>query len=231
MVDLRTHLVLFAKAPIAGEVKTRLSPEISAVDARDLYSAFLCDMIESTALHLDIGTLEVSFASRPDRADLPSELIEILERIDPEISAQRGADLGDRLSNAVTTGLARGVDRVAIIGTDHPSLPVSFRHQLVSTTRDLAIGRTIDGGFWGISAKCSVDTVLSRVPWSTERTYRTVLDNAAASGLSVEELPEWYDVDDAADIERLGATEDLADVAPRTASRLRQVRSSEKRGA
>jgi uncharacterized protein len=213
-------LVIVGKAPQAGLTKTRLVPLLSAVDAAELYRGFLLDAVE---LGLELGWERVSVihprGSREGlRQLLPAE-VHLLE--------QRRDGLGDALSYAFERHLAEEFDRVVLIGSDNPSLPRGPIEQACEALdeHDLTIGPTTDGGYYLIGMRALHPSLFEDISWSTPRVYAQTLAQAKRLALRVRAVAEWYDVDEACDLERLEA--DLlispATVAPNTRAALARL--------
>jgi len=122
---------------------------------------------------------------------------------------------------ALRDALARGFERVAILGTDAPDLPAACIGELFEGDSDVRLGPAEDGGFWGIACTRIVDTMFDGVPWSTARTLEATEKACRRSGLTVSRASVWTDVDEPADLRRLAASATLDPEGP-TASLLRE---------
>ncbi len=198
---MKVAVALFAKAPVAGRVKTRLIPALGAEGACALYRAMVDDTLDSLA-----GTscaVEIWFAGeRWSRRGLPA-------------FAQRGGDLGQRMRGAFAAMLRRS-DAALIVGADVPTLPRRcLRAALAHLERgDAVLGPAADGGYYLIGSR-EVPR-FEAVRWSTSHaladTRRTV--NARL-------LEPWYDVDRPEDLRLLRAHLELwPRAAPHTARAL-----------
>src|SRR5229473_7802669 len=112
-------VAIMAKAPRAGEVKTRLCPPLSLVDAAELYRRLLLDKIEQVR-SLRTASLAIAYTPGAARA--------FFEEVAPGfvLVPQRGADLGDRLANSLGELLERGHPGALAIDSDTPTLPLGF---------------------------------------------------------------------------------------------------------
>ena len=202
-------VILFARAPVAGRVKTRLAAGVGAETAARLHQAFVRDVFARASarftveLHLDEMT-----SAWPE--------IECPRRLQPH------GDLGARMRQALQAALERGVERVAILGTDAPDLPEAHIGELFAGEGDVRLGPAEDGGFWGICCKRIVDRMFDGVPWSSTRTLAATEAACRRGGLSVSRASVWADVDELADLQRLAASEFLDPAGP-TASVLREL--------
>lgn len=191
-------LIVVAKKPAPGRTKTRLVPPLTPRAAADLYEALLCDT-------LDIARSVPGV--RPMIAFLPEGAEGYFRRLAPEfdLMLQEGRDLGERLDNALTRCLSDGFRRAVIMDSDSPTLPVRTLEQAFESldASDVVIGPCDDGGYYLIGLKRPAPRLLRQVRMSTSQVLRDTLELAAAEGLSVTQLPPWYDVDDASGLERL----------------------------
>ncbi|HEU4366060.1 MAG TPA: TIGR04282 family arsenosugar biosynthesis glycosyltransferase [Candidatus Krumholzibacteria bacterium] len=182
------------RAPVAGNVKTRLVPPLTPEGARDMYLAFLQDV---TAKLRGTRLRPTVFLSGGRPADLGS----LFPAAWP-VDEQHGETLGDRLANAFGTLLETPGARAVIIGSDSPDLPLvhvkrAFR---LLKHRDVVLGPTMDGGYYLIGLRAPAPSLFRDIPWGSaavlERTVRAARDAGLALGLT----PPWYDVDDAASL-------------------------------
>jgi len=193
-------VAVMAKAPRAGQVKTRLCPPLAPAEAAALYRCFLLDRIAQVA-GLDGVTPVVAYAP----ADAGAEF----EGLAPgfRLVPQRGSTLGERLTH-VFADLLGGSHRAAIAtDSDTPTLPrrclEAGVRALAAGEADVALGPTEDGGYYLVGLARPAPLLFRDVPWSTAAVLATTLDRARGLGLRVTLLSPWFDVDTAADLERL----------------------------
>jgi rSAM/selenodomain-associated transferase 1 len=201
---LRCALGLMAKAPLAGEVKTRLVPPLSAREAADLSICFLRDMaanIESVnAAEATSGFVVYTPAGSESAFDgvLPGGF---------QLLLQHGPSLGERLCNATNDLLKQGHSAVCLINSDSPTLPRSIlTRALQSLTAGgdrVVLGAAEDGGYYLIGLKHAHRNLFNDIAWSTPDVLARTKQRAAEIDLPVELLPAWYDVDDAGTLSRL----------------------------
>ncbi|HLZ27734.1 MAG TPA: TIGR04282 family arsenosugar biosynthesis glycosyltransferase [Chloroflexota bacterium] len=219
---MRRALIIVGKPPAPGQTKTRLAPPLSADGAAALYRGFLLD---SVSLGLGLGWEQVTVvhprAGGEALAALLPGQIRLLE--------QPGQGLADALPYAFARHLAGGFDRVVLIGSDNPTLPRGLIEQACAALddHDLAIGPSADGGYYLVGLREAHLGVFDAIEWSTSRVYFQTLARADQLDLRVCQLPEWYDVDEPADLARL--QHELAtsadDVAPHTRAALQRLYS------
>jgi len=193
-----------AKAPLAGEVKTRLVPPLTPVEAAALNICFLRDMTTNIAAVAGERPADGLVVYTPVGAEaafdgiLPKEF---------DFLAQRGESLGDRLCNATDDLLKDGHGSVCLINSDSPTLPRSVLDRAIeSLERDgdrVVLGAADDGGYYLIGLKRAHRNLFDRIAWSTADVLAHTVERAAEIGLEVEMLPRWYDVDDAETLNRL----------------------------
>lgn len=202
-------LILFAKPPLPGRVKTRLAQSLGDEGAARLYACFLRDAAE-TARALREMRPDVSLVC--EWALERGESLEELPLTDwlPGAflhRAQTGADLGGRMAAALGRCLAFG-RRAALIGTDFPDLPHEVLHDAFENleSRDkprVTLGPAADGGYYLIGMNRFSPEIFTGIPWSTSGVLSRTLERADALGAGTSLLPEWRDVDDADDLEAL----------------------------
>lgn len=224
--EIREALVLMARAPIEGTVKTRLVGPFTPPEVLELYLNFLRDtfrVMEEVQSERDDLALVLCFT--PEGTE---EAFEVVEREGCLMMAQRGADLGERISTCFEDLFARGYERVVMIGADSPALPVEYvldAFDELTDARTVAVGPTLDGGYYLIGLAGPAPQIFRDIPWSTEGVLAATRARIDAAGLRLVELPEFIDIDTPADLELL--EEVLAqdpELAPRTRRYLRQLR-------
>gem|GEM_PF-159794 len=189
---LENAVILMAKSPIAGRVKTRLCPPLRLPESAALYACMLADTAsEVSAL---TGVRRYLFLDPPESAEY--------FRRPPfaafEPSPQRGGDLGDRMHDAAATAFRRGANRVAIVGADCPSLSAgrirrAFRE--LSTGASVVFGPSADGGFYlvGLSSRC--ESPFGGYRWSTPEVLRNAAARCRILSVTFSFLPPERDVD------------------------------------
>ena len=217
---MQRTLFIMAKQPQPGQTKTRLCPPLTATEACGLYACFLQDVVSTCrSITTRVAGLEAGIAYVPSTAALA-----YFRGLAPDFTLvkQRGADLAARLDGVLREALATGSSQVVAINSDGPTLPDSLLarayHQLDDPKTDMVLGPCEDGGYYLIGVKGEFGDVVHGVQMSTPFVLRDTLAAAAAAGLEVALLPEWYDVDDRVALLRLQRelTRMPATVAPAT---------------
>jgi rSAM/selenodomain-associated transferase 1 len=217
---MRQALIIFAKQPVPGRVKTRLSPPLSPADAARLYLGMLTDTIETFASFTTTDTF-LFFE--------PSDGAEAFFRDawpDLTVFPQQGGVLGERLENAFAGLFNAGFDAVAAMGSDSPDLPrayveAAFRY-LEEGSAEVVFGPVEDGGYCLVAMGRLHPELFRGIPWSTGRVLEKSEQAAISLGLGTARLPAWHDLDTVGDLDRL-LREGNPDAAPRTRRFLRQL--------
>ncbi|MBX9601257.1 MAG: TIGR04282 family arsenosugar biosynthesis glycosyltransferase, partial [Bryobacteraceae bacterium] len=194
-------LTVFAKAPVAGRVKTRLCPPLSFYEAARLHRALTADLLDRLSRFPDID-LELATDTSTDAW---SEQC-VTSRL------QVSGDLGTRMLASLQHSLQRGHAQAVILGSDAPTLPHSHIEALLASPADVALGPAEDGGYWGIAARRVTPDMFRGVRWSAPDTLAGTVAACRAGGLSVAFAPEWFDLDSAESLRRLRRE----DLPPRT---------------
>jgi rSAM/selenodomain-associated transferase 1 len=197
-------LGLMAKAPLVGEVKTRLVPPLTAQEAAALNVCFLRDMAAN------IKTVSETEAASGLVVYTPSGSESAFDGVLPEgfeLLVQRGPTLGDRLCNATDDLLRQGYGAVCLINSDSPTLPQSILIRaigLLAIDGDrVVLGAAEDGGYYLIGLKHAHRHLFKGIAWSTSDVLADTRQRAIEIDLPVEMLPPWYDVDDEETLNRL----------------------------
>ncbi len=185
--------IIFAKEPVPGQVKTRLTPPLSPGEACRLYGAFLADVLEETAR---IPGLECALAYASAGAG------ECFRDLAPGVRQfpQEGRDLGERLVRAFAWGAAAGFQNVLIRGSDSPDLPGSLlleaRRRLASGPTQVVLGPSPDGGYYLVGLKDPQPQLFAGITWSSRAVLAETLSRARGLSLKVHLLRCWQDIDD-----------------------------------
>lgn len=206
---MTTTLVVFARAPVRGQVKTRLARGVGEDAALALHRAFLADVCAAAEGVAARRVLAV--AGDPDHAGLDGLPLERVE--------QGEGDLGARMARALARYVADGP--VCLIGCDAPTVPRAYLEEAFVRLGevDLVVGPSTDGGYWLVGARRPAPELFEDVAWGTEAVLPETLRRLR--GRSHALLPFWYDVDDVEDLALLRAH--LGVLGPEVAARTRAV--------
>ncbi len=185
-------LILMAKIPRPGRVKTRLSPPLSPAGAAGLYACLLSDTASEMATL--VGVRRYLFLDPPGEVgSLRGPPYQAFER-----RPQAGKDLGERMAQAAFTAFRGGAKSVAIVGADCPSLSAGSVRQAFRELRDGAqavFGPASDGGFCLVALSTPDDRIFRGVAWGTSTVLSEVCGRCRALGLPFALLPPHRDVD------------------------------------
>ena len=198
------HIVVMAKAPVAGRVKTRLIPPLTPEQAAELAQVLLEDTIRQVRR---IPGLRCAIAVEPaDAIPLLQATVQATV-FDTEVIPQPVGDLGARMSAILDERFARGAAAVLLIGSDHPTVPVAQLEQAVqwlSEDRDqVVMGPTADGGYYCVGLTRPHPELFQDIAWSGPGVFTATMAKAEALHLPVRMLAPWYDVDTVEDLARL----------------------------
>jgi uncharacterized protein len=212
-VDNNRTLVIMAKAPRPGNVKTRLALSVPATEVTELYRCFLFDSI---ALAESLSDVDVVIMC-------PVSDIEELTRTvghSVHVVGQTGDGLAAGLTSVFAKFASVGCRRVIAFNSDTPHLPASVLKEAFEllATCDLVIGPTHDGGYYLVGAKAFHPDLFAGNSMGTKNALEVLLAQGRSLGLSLQLTSAFYDVDVLADLSRLiGELQLDPGKAPRTA--------------
>lgn len=194
-VPVNRHLIIFARHPELGRVKTRLAAGIGAEAALTVYQELLAHTraaTEALAAHKSVWLAEVPRAplTGPDPWDGYQQQL------------QFPGDLGTKMLTAFAQAFSQGVSAALIIGTDCPGLSAEVLEQAYAAlaTHDIVIGPAEDGGYYLLGMNELYGNLFVGKRWSTDSVLPHTLADADRLGLAVAQLPVLRDVDDADDL-------------------------------
>lgn len=230
MISGPACLLVFAKVPRAGYVKTRLTPPLSPEWAARLYGAFLRDALADYSAQAsgdDPLGLGEPVAVRLYLDDEPPDGL-APEAV--EVFRQTGDGLGARMAGAFAAAFASGFERVVVVGTDHPTLPLALMGEAFRQLREpmtVALSPSDDGGYVFLGLN-DLAPDLFDMRYSHGRVFDDTVRRAIDCGLTPVVLPGHYDVDEAADLARLVREwREGARVGPETAALLAELWEAE----
>ncbi len=188
---MKNLLIIFAKAPEPGRVKTRLLPFLSPEEAAALHEAFILDTLSYTkALPLQRTVAYTPSLDNPFfRQCLTEPPLLFIQ--------QEGTDLGKRMQHAMEWGFSKGFEKVLLIGSDTPTLPEEFIQEGLDLldTQPWVIGPSLDGGYYLIGGRAPLPALFSGIRWGTDEVLTKTLEKLDKQKIPCHLLPFWYDID------------------------------------
>ncbi|MBI5198074.1 MAG: TIGR04282 family arsenosugar biosynthesis glycosyltransferase [Nitrospirae bacterium] len=196
----RKAVVLYAKLPVVGTVKTRLFSILTPEQSQKLYEAFLFDTLDMITRLTGVTPF---IACTPSREE--PYFRELAGRYAVSLLDQRGEDLGQRMEGTLNDLLGSGWDQVVILGTDSPTLPVPFLEEAFDVLSEqgpnhVVLGPSCDGGYYLVGAAGRTPSIFSKIPWSTAEVLSRTMERLHDGKVSYTLLPFWYDVDTPEDL-------------------------------
>ncbi len=189
---MKPAIVVYAKAPVAGQVKTRLIPKLGEAGATKLHEAFVEDTLAMVSTSADSFDVELHTDVPTGAWSWPG-----VRRV------QCAGDLGTKLYATLREALDGGRPFALIIGSDSPTLPTEFLENLAHLNADVVLGPARDGGFYAIGCRKTHPEMFAGVAWSTANARTQSKEAMERCGLDVAEGREWFDVDEPEDLDLL----------------------------
>lgn len=195
----QARIIVFCKAPIAGKVKTRLMPEMTAQQAADTHVLLTRRLLT----WLDRARLcPISLWCSP-HSDHPFFQTCAAE-FSLSLHEQKGADLGEKMHHAIEASLADS-NPVLLLGCDSPSLTAADLSEAIERLMsgdDVVLGPAEDGGYVMIGCSDTHPTLFSAIPWGTETVFKETIQRADEANIKVSSLRTQWDVDSFSDWQR-----------------------------
>ena len=191
-------MVIFAREPKKGKVKTRLASRLSQTECLRLYKRFLRDTV-SLARNINCSRRIIAFDSDEQN---PSFLKKIAS--DFGFYRQKGRYLGERMLD-VFNALAATDMKIVIIGSDSPGLPGSYISRAFDelNKKDIVLGPAYDGGYYLIGLKKPCRAIFAGVKWGASSVFAQTLKKAKELKMKIAVLGSWYDIDTPQDLKYL----------------------------
>ncbi len=194
------RLIVFARTPKPGKVKTQLCPPLSPEQALQLHCASIADTLERL-LKVSRSGLEYWLClsealEHPEELEIPSKY---------EIRIQTEEDLGGCLETAFRQAFDDGAERVVALGSDSPTLPLSSIYEAFQelSWQDVVIGPVPDGSYHILGSSSFVPELFHHVSWASRMVLQQTAKALKRSGKGFSLLVEWYDIHTDADLVRL----------------------------
>ncbi len=186
--DRKNALIVFAKQPVKGKVKTRIADEVGAVRALEIYRNLLLRLQRVLEESKDFADLYIYADRHPvfDRGTTSHR-----HRI------QLGNNLGEKMNRAMGEILDSGYEKVVLIGSDCPYLqPETLKDAFASLEEtDIVLGPSVDGGYYLIGMKQHCPTLFEDIQWSSPEVFQCTLRKGSEAALSIGILRSMEDID------------------------------------
>jgi rSAM/selenodomain-associated transferase 1 len=199
---VREHVLIFVRAPVPGQVKTRLARALGDNGAATLYRAMgrtIVDRLRSPSApwHLEAWYTPAT----QDAARMVSDWLDLSALA---LHPQEEGSLGHRMDRAIADAFERGATRVCLVGSDIPDLDathVAEAFRALDGGTDVVLGPCEDGGYYLVGLRAAEPRLFEGVAWSTATVLADTLQRASAAGMRVHLLPELRDVDEVEDLD------------------------------
>jgi len=194
------RIIVFAKAPIAGEVKTRLLSSMDAQTVTALYKQLVLHSL-NTAVGSQVGSVELWGAPSIEHPFF----LRCAEKFSVELHQQTEGDLGKRMAHAFGETLKK-TPMALLMGSDCPSLThddLKEAKKILGQGSQAVISPTEDGGYVMIGLRQFEPTLFEGIPWGTSSVLEETRHRLRQMGWKWQELPQRWDVDRPEDVERL----------------------------
>ncbi|HXV80010.1 MAG TPA: TIGR04282 family arsenosugar biosynthesis glycosyltransferase [Candidatus Binatia bacterium] len=223
MATRANALAVMAKAPVPGEVKTRLRPAFTAEEAAEFSRSLLIDQL----IHLqEMVTVDFYLAFAPDDSR------SLMEQIAParfQLFPQQGHDLGARMNTIFEKLFQMGHENITLIGGDLPPIPLPFFAAaysfLESWKKGVVLGPSRDGGYYLVGCHRPTPQIFQNMSWSHSKVLAQTLARLSALKIDYHLLPNWFDIDTPDDLRHLRSALDpaLEKAMPNTLALLRRL--------
>lgn len=192
-------LIIFAKAPRFGRVKTRLQPGLTPEDSLSLYRAMVEDLLKQLR-HTAFCDVKIFYYPSNAKNEVKSWLGDQFEYF-----PQRGEDLGEKMYEAIAEISRRNYKKVVLIGSDIPTIDTTTIVRAFSTldSYDVVLGPSQDGGYYLIGLKKAYPRLFETIAWSTNIVLDQTIMKARQLNLDVVQLEIKSDIDTYDDVVEL----------------------------
>jgi hypothetical protein len=193
----KNALIIIAKNPQNGSVKTRLKGSITDEKILELYTSLLEDTIQKFKVIPGVDTI---IAYAPDSAE------EYFSQYGINLIPLSTCDLGLNMYHAFKEVFNRGYKKAALAGADIPDLtiPIILEAFDILSDKDLVYGPAKDGGYYLVGMRKLIKEVFENVPWSSDQTLKRSIEQAHHFGYSVGFIETLSDIDTIEDVKNMG---------------------------
>ncbi len=186
-------IMLFAEAPVPGNVKTDMQPVLSSIEGAELHLSIVGDVLEWLGSFKTLADIELHIDMVSDAwREFPYQRVMLAE-----------GNRGLQILSAAEAAFGQGRQQVLVLGSGAPNLPIQYLQELLLSTADIALGPTDDGAFYAISMRKIHPLLFHDVDWSAPNILRQTIASTQNLGMTVELGREWFDIDSPADLVRL----------------------------
>ena len=198
MLKNTNRLLIFAKSPLPGEVKTRLQPEYSVEQSLALHKMLVKNTLEVTR---ELVNIDIELCCTPNRNAM--FFLQCENQFPVTLTDQLGDDLGERMAFALSRALQTN-EKVIIIGTDCPDLDETYLYQAFESLNehDVVIGPAADGGYVLLGLKRFSLELFSGFSWGSDSVLKQTRDVLKKLDWSWQELEVRHDLDRPEDLQR-----------------------------
>lgn len=194
-----TAILVFCKAPIAGQVKTRLIPDLSAQQAVDVHIELTKRIL---LLLTDSPLCPIQLWCTPDTSH--PFFSDCVDEYQLSLHQQQGDDLGQRMNHAISTALV-DFSKVLLVGCDCPSLTIAdfdFAIRSLQTPQDIVLSPAEDGGYVMIGMTKANPELFSNMTWGHSTVLDTSRQRIKQARLRLNETRQQWDIDTFGDLQR-----------------------------
>ena len=194
--ESRACLIVFAKTPVRGKVKTRMRPFLSEEDCLRLH-CLLLRLWMGRLRDWDLGQMHKALFLTPVGAGRHDPVLVLDAPPGVIVETQQGCDLGDRLSHAFNHKWNEGFRKIVFIGTDSPALRREDLHAAFKglDESEVVLGPATDGGYYLIGFSARLHTLFSRISWGTSQVFRETVQLLETNAIRWQCLRESFDLD------------------------------------
>jgi len=217
-----TALIVFAREPKNGKVKTRLLAGLPSTSVTGLYQSFIKDILR-IARHVDCSAKYVFYVGR-GKKDIPFLAKQAKGFI---LRRQSRGDLGKRMLGAFQHCYAQGYGRMVVVGTDCLTMTSEDLNKAFQKLKrfDVVLGPSKDGGYYLLGLRYPDPRLFQGISWSTGQVLSKTKDRLRSCRYSFSGLPVKEDIDTMDSLKRFMRNPQKSRLAPDTACYLKQIKA------
>ncbi|MBI5676588.1 MAG: TIGR04282 family arsenosugar biosynthesis glycosyltransferase [Nitrospirae bacterium] len=191
---MKKAFIVFARTPEIGRVKTRLMKDLDVEETLKLYKSFVSETFKICDGLKGVDKFLGSFPTTDD--PFLNDLVKKYKF--KGVFNQKGSDLGEKFINAFNDRFNEGYEKVVIIGSDSPTIPVEYIKNAFQELekQEFVFGPCTDGGYYLVGARRLYKKVFRGITWDSSEVLNKTLDKLYSGKIKFSLLPFWYDVDD-----------------------------------